>query len=131
MAHQVEQMAYVGRTPWHGLGNKLPEQQPLEVWMEQAGLDWTIHETPVRFINGNKGHLGRSSPSMITRCCTARILMPRCPWSASAIRWCNPGRSWSSTATSPRSPALSWRLLVALKAAARSGHWPEPARAAC
>lgn len=58
MAHQVEQMAYVGRTPWHGLGNKLPEQQPLEVWMEQAGLDWTIHETPVRFINGNKGHLG-------------------------------------------------------------------------
>ncbi|MDF1629128.1 MAG: DUF932 domain-containing protein [Alcanivoracaceae bacterium] len=58
MAHQVEQMAYVGRTPWHGLGNKLPEQQPLEVWMEQAGLDWTIHETPVRFINGNKGRLG-------------------------------------------------------------------------
>lgn len=58
MAHQVEQMAYVGHTPWHGLGNKLPEQQPLEVWMEQAGLDWTIHETPVRFINGNKGHLG-------------------------------------------------------------------------
>jgi len=41
MAHQVEQMAYVGRTPWHGLGNKLPEQQPLEVWMEQAGLDWS------------------------------------------------------------------------------------------
>lgn len=58
MAHQVEQMAYIGRTPWHGLGNKLPEQQPLEVWMEQAGLDWSIHETPVRFINGTKGHLG-------------------------------------------------------------------------
>jgi phage/plasmid-like protein (TIGR03299 family) len=58
MAHQVEQMAYVGRTPWHGLGNKLPERQPLEVWMEQAGLDWSIHETPVRFINTNKGHLG-------------------------------------------------------------------------
>lgn len=58
MAHQVEQMAYVGRTPWHGLGNKLAEKQPLEVWMEQAGLDWTIRETPVRFINGDKGHLG-------------------------------------------------------------------------
>src|SRR5690606_37838449 len=58
MAHQVEQMAYVGRTPWHGLGNKLPEQQPLEVWMEQAGLDWTIRESPVRFINGDKGRLG-------------------------------------------------------------------------
>lgn len=58
MAHEIEQMAYVGRTPWHGLGNKLAEKQPLEVWMEQAGLDWTIHETPVRFINGDKGHLG-------------------------------------------------------------------------
>ena len=58
MAHQVQQMAFVGRTPWHGLGNKLTEKQPLEVWMEQAGLDWTIHETPVRFINGNKSHLG-------------------------------------------------------------------------
>ena len=58
MAHQVEQMAYVGRTPWHGLGNRLSEQQPLEVWMEQAGLDWSIRETPVRFINGDKSHLG-------------------------------------------------------------------------
>ncbi|MDF1822268.1 MAG: DUF932 domain-containing protein [Alcanivoracaceae bacterium] len=58
MAHQIEKMAYVGRTPWHGLGNKLAEQQPLEVWMQQAGLDWAIQEAPVRFINGDKGHLG-------------------------------------------------------------------------
>src|SRR5690554_787683 len=58
MAHLVEQMAYVGRTPWHGLGNQLAEQQPLEVWMQQAGLDWNIKESPVRFINSDKGHLG-------------------------------------------------------------------------
>lgn len=58
MAHLVEQMAYVGRTPWHGLGNRLAEQQSIDVWMEQAGLNWNIRETPVRFINGDKSHLG-------------------------------------------------------------------------
>ena len=58
MAHLVEQMAYVGRTPWHGLGNQLAARQPLDVWMDQAGLAWSIKETPVRFINSDKGRLG-------------------------------------------------------------------------
>jgi hypothetical protein len=30
MAHQVETMAFVGQTPWHGLGNQLTRNQPLE-----------------------------------------------------------------------------------------------------
>ncbi|MDR6522172.1 DUF932 domain-containing protein [Variovorax gossypii] len=50
MAHQIEQMAYVGDTPWHRLGHHLPFRQPLEVWAQQAGMDWTIQETPVRFM---------------------------------------------------------------------------------
>lgn len=49
MAHLVEQMAYVGQTPWHGLGNKLSANQPLEVWQKQAGMDWDIKEAPVQF----------------------------------------------------------------------------------
>lgn len=49
MAHQIETMAYVGDTPWHGLGNQLPQQQPLEVWAEAAGMDWQINESPVHF----------------------------------------------------------------------------------
>lgn len=49
MSHLIEQMAYVGATPWHGLGNALLPRQPLEVWAEQAGLSFSILETPVRY----------------------------------------------------------------------------------
>jgi len=45
-------MAYVNETPWHGLGNKLTAHQPIEVWAKQAGMDWQIQETPVRFATG-------------------------------------------------------------------------------
>lgn len=58
MAHLVETMAFVGQTPWHGLGHQLPSQQPIEVWAQQAGMDWDIRETPVRFITGSSGNLG-------------------------------------------------------------------------
>jgi phage/plasmid-like protein (TIGR03299 family) len=49
MAHLVETMAYTGLTPWHGLGNQLPEKQPLEIWAQAAGMDWQIKESPVHF----------------------------------------------------------------------------------
>ncbi|MCK9506379.1 MAG: DUF932 domain-containing protein [Porticoccaceae bacterium] len=49
MAHLVETMAYVGRTPWHGLGNRLAEGQSIDVWSRQAGMDWDILESPVHF----------------------------------------------------------------------------------
>lgn len=58
MAHQIEQMAFVGETPWHGLGQSLPPKQPLEVWAANAGMDWSIRETPVRFmVEPGKGDL--------------------------------------------------------------------------
>ncbi|UYZ84868.1 DUF932 domain-containing protein [Entomomonas sp. E2T0] len=50
MAHLVETMAYVGKTPWHGLGSSLPSGQPIEVWADKAGMNWQINEAPVRFI---------------------------------------------------------------------------------
>jgi phage/plasmid-like protein (TIGR03299 family) len=58
MAHQVEQMAYVGATPWHGLGNNLPKKQPIEIWQREAGMDWQIQESPVHFKSDAIGHLG-------------------------------------------------------------------------
>lgn len=47
MAHLLESMAFVGETPWHGLGSRLPARQPIEVWAEKAKMDWSIRETPV------------------------------------------------------------------------------------
>lgn len=51
--HLVETMAYAGDKPWHGLGNKLAPQQPIEAWRQQAGMDWKIEESEVRYITGN------------------------------------------------------------------------------
>lgn len=58
MSHQLQSMAYVGQTPWHNLGNALPAKQPIEVWARQAGMDWTICETPVRYLSDQIGSLG-------------------------------------------------------------------------
>lgn len=55
MAHLIEQMAYVGQTPWHDLGNALPPNQPIEVWAREAGMDWTICSSPVRYQTDEAG----------------------------------------------------------------------------
>lgn len=55
--HFVETMAYTGMPPWHGLGNRLGPQQPIEVWKRQAGMNWKIEEAEVRYVAGNQ-HLG-------------------------------------------------------------------------
>lgn len=54
MAHQVETMAYIGQTPWHGLGNQLTPKQPIEVWARQAGMDWTIESSNVSYMAQNE-----------------------------------------------------------------------------
>ena len=50
MAHLIETMAYKGETPWHGLGNQLTEKQPLEVWLREAGMDWSLQSSPVHYL---------------------------------------------------------------------------------
>lgn len=48
MAHEIDfstgkaGMAYVGETPWHGLGQELSKGAPIETWMEEAGMNWQI-----------------------------------------------------------------------------------------
>ena len=49
-----ETMAFVGQKPWHGVGNKLAPHQPIEVWRQQAGMDWQIEEAEVRYVTGSQ-----------------------------------------------------------------------------
>jgi phage/plasmid-like protein (TIGR03299 family) len=54
MAHLVETMAFVGQTPWHGLGNQLTPNQPIEIWAQQAGMDWRIESSDVSYMAKNQ-----------------------------------------------------------------------------
>lgn len=55
MAHEIDfstgsaGMAYVGETPWHGLGQALTPDSPLEVWMREARMDWGIQEAVLNY----------------------------------------------------------------------------------
>lgn len=59
MAHEIDTskgfpaMAYVGSTPWHGLGQTMEPGQPIEQWQTAAGMDFEIRETPVMYQFGS------------------------------------------------------------------------------
>lgn len=44
---QKYEMAFVGTTPWHGLGQNVTQGASLGVWAKEAGLDWeALEATP-------------------------------------------------------------------------------------
>jgi len=55
MAHLINvengtaSMAYVGRKPWHGLGQELTEDASLEVWAQEAGMQYDLLKAPLLF----------------------------------------------------------------------------------
>ena len=55
MAHMIDNttgrdaIAYTGATPWHGLGQALTPGASIETWTEQAGLGYTVLESPVLY----------------------------------------------------------------------------------
>lgn len=57
MAHELDMsngranMAFVGPTPWHGLGEQLEPDAPLDIWRVEAGLDWHIKSAVVEYRN--------------------------------------------------------------------------------
>ncbi len=97
MAHFVEQMAYVGATPWHGLGNRLTQKQPLEVWQREAGMDWQIQESPVHFKADTIGNLGTIHSFPEQKVLYRSDTKSPCRWFPTATKLCSLVRSWSST----------------------------------
>lgn len=68
MAHLIEnntitglaEIAYVGRKPWHGLGQELNPNADIDTWAKMAGLNWQAEIAPVRFEpEGSTGDLYR------------------------------------------------------------------------
>lgn len=55
MAHMIDEttgkpaIAFVGATPWHGLGQKLTAGADIETWRREAGLDYTVARAGVKF----------------------------------------------------------------------------------
>lgn len=55
MAHMIDTstgraaMAYTGQTPWHGLGQALTPGADIDTWTRQAGLAYTVLESPVKY----------------------------------------------------------------------------------
>lgn len=64
MSAAVETMAYLGATPWHGLGTVLSESDAtsVEKTIIAAGLNWTVDKVPLQtsdtaqLVNGLFGH---------------------------------------------------------------------------
>lgn len=52
MAHEVENMMYVGATPWHGLGIQLPENPSIDDAIKAAGLDWLVRLEKLSLADG-------------------------------------------------------------------------------
>lgn len=55
MAHMIDEstgraaIAYVGRKPWHELGQQLTPGASIEEWTREAGLDYYVKQSPVMF----------------------------------------------------------------------------------
>jgi phage/plasmid-like protein (TIGR03299 family) len=53
MGHNIDMstgqpaMAYVGESPWHGLGEKIDPESSIEKWIDAAHLNWQILRHPV------------------------------------------------------------------------------------
>lgn len=56
MSHELDfstgtaAIAYAGKKPWHGFGEQLEPNQPIEAWVKAARLDWELQRLPVRYL---------------------------------------------------------------------------------
>ena len=55
MSHEVYEidgkasMAFTGNVPWHGLGQQVDPDAPIDVWKREACFEWHVKEAPVLF----------------------------------------------------------------------------------
>lgn len=60
MAHEIDMsngranIAFIGKTPWHGLGAKVEDDASLDQWRIAAGLDYDVCRTPALYQVGGE-----------------------------------------------------------------------------
>jgi phage/plasmid-like protein (TIGR03299 family) len=60
MAHCIDMtnnranIAFIGETPWHGLGANMPADATLDQWRIAAGLDYAVKRTPAMYQVGDE-----------------------------------------------------------------------------
>ncbi len=52
VASGVAEIAFRNETPWHGLGQKVSPDQPVEIWAQAAHLTWNVRKEPVSSPSG-------------------------------------------------------------------------------
>lgn len=73
MAHLIEsnagkaEIAYANARPWHGLGQQLTQDAPIEVWRKEAGLDWEAKLSPVIFTTDGEVYSEMPNQNVIYR----------------------------------------------------------------
>lgn len=45
----LDEIAYTGSTPWHGLGQVLQQDASIDQWIEAAQMDWDVVGSPVKY----------------------------------------------------------------------------------
>jgi phage/plasmid-like protein (TIGR03299 family) len=59
MAHELHiqngkaSMAFIGETPWHGLGQAMTKESTMDEWAIAANMNFTLERTPVQYNVGN------------------------------------------------------------------------------
>lgn len=57
MAHNINSIAFAGKTPWHGLGTWVPPGSTPDEWVNKSGLIWTAEKAPVKYMQGSALHM--------------------------------------------------------------------------
>jgi phage/plasmid-like protein (TIGR03299 family) len=73
MAHLIEttngkaEIAYAGKTPWHGLGQQLTENASIDIWRKEAGLNWDAKLAPVIYTIDGQNYSEMPNQNVIYR----------------------------------------------------------------
>lgn len=73
MPANVDTMAYVGQTPWHGQGKRVPAEVTAKEMIRAAGLDWLVEKRPAR---GNKPTVNSRGEERFSRYELVRLPRP-------------------------------------------------------